>query len=67
MSFKLDLIKDKIEFFEAPTVEELEKKVNEQIENNQALLLRVHSVSHQTAVVDGRMIYSAAVHFKAES
>ncbi|MED1739928.1 DUF2536 family protein [Bacillus swezeyi] len=67
MSFKLDLIKDKIEFFEAPTVEELEKKVNEQIENNLALLLRVHSVSHQTAVVDGRMIYNAAVHFKAES
>lgn len=67
MKFELDLIKDKIEFFEAPTLEELEKKINQQIENNQALLLRVGSVSHQTAVIDGRIMYSAVIHFKAES
>ncbi|ASB88143.1 DUF2536 family protein [Bacillus sonorensis] len=65
MKFELDLINDKIEFFEAQTIEELEKKVNQQIENNQALLLRVHSVSHQTAVIDGRIMYSAVVLFKA--
>ncbi|BCE07699.1 hypothetical protein RSC2_01306 [Bacillus paralicheniformis] len=67
MNFGLDLIKDKIEFFEALSLEELEKKISQQIENNQALLLRVHSVSHQTAVIDGRIHYSAVVHFKAES
>ncbi|MDA7027693.1 DUF2536 family protein [Bacillus sp. CLL-7-23] len=66
MPFELDLIKDKIEFFEAMTLEKLEKKVNQQIENNQALLLKVHSVSHQTAVMDNRVLYSAVVHFKAE-
>ncbi|NPC93465.1 DUF2536 family protein [Bacillus sp. WMMC1349] len=66
MPFELDLIKDKIEFFEALTLEELEKKVNQQIENNQALLLKVHSVSHQTAVMDSHVLYSAVVHFKAE-
>ncbi|MFN2745136.1 MULTISPECIES: DUF2536 family protein [Bacillus] len=66
MKFELDLIKEKVEFFEAPTLEELEKKVNQQIENNQAILLKVHSVSHQTAVIDGRILYSAVVHFKAE-
>ncbi|MDA1477368.1 DUF2536 family protein [Bacillus changyiensis] len=65
MPFELDLIKDKIEFFEAMTLEELEKKVNQQIENNQALLLKVHSVSHHTAVIDNRVLYSAVVHFKA--
>ncbi|RCK12075.1 DUF2536 family protein [Bacillus licheniformis] len=40
---------------------------SQQIENNQAILLRVHSVSHHTAVIDGRIHYSAVVHFKAES
>ncbi|MFE0390802.1 YrzA family protein [Bacillus licheniformis] len=67
MNFGLDLIKDKIEFFEALSLEELEKKISQQIENNQAILLRVHSVSHHTAVIDGRIHYSAVVDFKAES
>ena len=67
MNFGLDLIKDKIEFFEALSLEELEKKISQQIENNQAILLRVHSVSHHTAVIDRRIHYSAVVHFKAES
>lgn len=51
MNFQLDLIKDKVEFFEAASLQELEKKINVQIENNQAIMLRVRSVSHQG---DGR-------------
>ncbi|AUZ27251.1 MULTISPECIES: YrzA family protein [Bacillus] len=67
MNFQLDLIKDKVEFFEAGSLQELEKKINTQIENNKAIMLRVKSVSHQTAVADGRILYSAVVHFAAEA
>ncbi|MCY8976921.1 YrzA family protein [Bacillus atrophaeus] len=67
MNFQLDLIKDKVEFFEAASLQELEKKINTQIENNQAILLRVRSVSHQSAVMDDRIYYSAVVHFAAEA
>ncbi|UYO30798.1 YrzA family protein [Bacillus halotolerans] len=66
MNFQLDLIKDKVEFFEATSLQELEKKINTQIENNKAIMLRVKSVSHQTAVADGKFFYSAVVHFAAE-
>lgn len=67
MNFQLDIIQDKIEFFEAADIKELEKKINEQIEHNQNILLEVHSVSHQMHVSDdGRRLYSAVVHFKAK-
>ncbi|MBD1382057.1 YrzA family protein [Metabacillus arenae] len=67
MNFQLDFIKDKVEFFEAETLKDLERKINEQIENNKAILLEVHSVSHQMHVsVEGRRFYSAVVHFKAK-
>lgn len=67
MNFQLDLIKDKVEFFEATDIRTLEKKINEQIEINKAILLRIHSVSHQMHVDEnGRTFYSAVVHFKAE-
>ncbi|MDP1498062.1 YrzA family protein [Bacillus velezensis] len=66
MNFQLDLIKDKVEFFEAASLQELEKKINVQIENNQAIMLRVRSVSHQVTTVDGRILYSASVHFSAD-
>lgn len=66
MNLQLDMIQDKIEFFEAVEIKSLEKKINEQIEINKALLLRVHSVSHQMHVDEnGRTFYSAVVHFKA--
>lgn len=66
MNFQLDMIEDKIEFFEAVEIKSLEKKIDEQIEINKALLLRVHSVSHQMHVDEnGRTFYSAVVHFKA--
>ncbi|NSL50205.1 YrzA family protein [Calidifontibacillus erzurumensis] len=66
MEFKLDVIEDKIEFFEAYDLKTLEKKINEQIENNKAILLTVHSVQHQSHILDesGRTYYTAVVHFK---
>ncbi|CAM5298208.1 hypothetical protein B4134_2554 [Bacillus safensis] len=65
MDFQLDFLKDKIEFFEATSLKELEQKIQKQIEHNQAILLTVHSVSHQTTVIDERILYTAVVHFKA--
>ncbi|GAB7388748.1 YrzA family protein [Bacillaceae bacterium] len=67
MEFTLERIEDKIEFFEARDLKTLEKKIDEQIENNKALLLHVHSVSHHV-VFDplGRPLYTAVVHFKAK-
>jgi cell division protein FtsL len=65
MTLQLNMIEDKIEFYEANEIKTLEKKINEQIENNKALLLRVHSVSHQMHVDEnGRTFYSAVVHYK---
>ncbi|RST69480.1 DUF2536 family protein [Bacillus pumilus] len=65
MDFQLDFLKDKIEFFEASSLKEVEQKIQKQIEHNQAILLTVHSVSHQTTVIDDRILYTAVVHFKA--
>lgn len=67
MDFQFDLIEDKIEFFEGYDLKTLEKKINEQIDHNKALLLSVHSVSHQMHVDEnGKPFYSAVVHFKAK-
>lgn len=65
MKLQFDLIEDKIEFFEALDIKELEKKINEKIEYNKAIMLQVHSVSHQMHVDEnGKNFYSAVVHFK---
>lgn len=65
MNFTFDLIEDKIEFFEATSLQELEKQIQAQIDLNKGILLSVHSVSHQMHVTeDGRRLYSAVVHFK---
>ncbi|GMB07537.1 uncharacterized protein DUF2536 [Thermolongibacillus altinsuensis] len=67
MNLSFDLIEDKIEFFEADDLATLEKKINEQIEHNKAILLEVHHVSHQMHVAEnGQRFYSAVVHFKAK-
>jgi Protein of unknown function (DUF2536) len=45
----------------------LEKQINEKIEQNKAILLEVHRVSHQMFVDEkGRKYYSAVVHFKTK-
>lgn len=65
MNFQLDLIEDKVEFFEAHDLKTLEKKINVQIEHNKAILLSVHHVSHQMHIDEnGRTYFSAVVHFK---
>ncbi|KAA9026389.1 YrzA family protein [Niallia endozanthoxylica] len=67
MNFQLDFIEDKVEFYEAHDIKTLENKINKQIEINKAILLKVHSVTHQMHVDEnGRTLYSAVVHFKAK-
>jgi len=67
VNFTFDLIEDKVEFFEASDLQTLEKKINEQIEHNKAILLEVHHVSHQMYVAEsGQRYYNAVVHFKAK-
>ncbi|MGR3765131.1 DUF2536 family protein [Rossellomorea sp. NS-SX7] len=65
MNISFDLIQDKVEFFEADRLQALEKKVQEQIEHNKAIMLGVHHVQHAVAIDEnGRKLYTAVVHFK---
>ncbi|MGG4468935.1 DUF2536 family protein [Paenibacillus alvei] len=65
MNFQLDIIKDKVEFFEGDSLSTIEKKITEQIEINKAILLDVHSVNHQTTLQEnGRPYHTVMVHFK---
>lgn len=66
MEFKLEKIRDKVEFFQAYDMKSLEKRIDGQIENNKVLMLEVHSVQHQVAFDpdSGRPLYTAVVHFK---
>ncbi|BAU28251.1 uncharacterized protein DUF2536 [Aneurinibacillus soli] len=68
MKLTLERIEDKVEFFEASNLRTLERKIEEQIENNKVLLLHVYSVTHQIAFhpETGRPLYTAVVHFKAK-
>ncbi|WP_270179387.1 YrzA family protein [Alkalihalobacillus sp. CinArs1] len=68
MEFSLERIDDKVEFFESFSLEDLEKKIQVQIDNNRALMLHVHHVQHQVLTNEktGRPYYSAVVHFKAK-
>jgi hypothetical protein len=66
VSFTFEMLEDKVEFFEAVNLVSLEKKINEQIDNNKALMLEVHHISHQMIMdpESKRPYYSAVVHFK---
>lgn len=65
MNFQIELLEDKIEFFEANDLKSLEKKIASQIEVNKTILLSVNSISHQTVVNENGLPYhTAAVHFK---
>lgn len=68
MDFKLVTLEDKVEFFEARNLKELEKQISEQIEHNRAILLEVHSVHHQANFdyESGNAYYTAVVHFKGK-
>ena len=68
MEFSFDLLEDKVEFFEAIRLSDLEKQIQKQIEVNKAIMLSVHSVSHQMHFTeDGKTLYSAVVHFKKKA
>ncbi|MEH7119047.1 hypothetical protein COJ85_13320 [Bacillus sp. AFS076308] len=65
MNFQLDFIEDKVEFFEADNLKTLQKKIESQIDENRAIMLSVHSVSHQMHVNEnGQTYFTAVVHFK---
>jgi hypothetical protein len=65
MNFQIDFIDDKVEFFEANNLKTLQKKIEVQIEENRAILLAVHSVSHQMHVNEnGQTYFTAVIHFK---
>jgi hypothetical protein len=68
MGFILDKMESKIEFFEAFDLRTLEKKIDEQIENNRALLLDVYTVQHTVTFhpLHNKMLYTALVHFKGK-
>ncbi|MCI3922594.1 YrzA family protein [Paenibacillus sp. TRM 82003] len=68
MGIILDQIESQIEFFEAYDLRTLEKKINEQIENNKALLLGVFTIQHQVTFDPNhnKMLYTAVVHFKGK-
>lgn len=68
MSITFDLLEDKVEFFESNDLKSLEKAITRQIDTNKALMLKVHSISHQVCIdSDGRPHYTAMVHFKLAS
>lgn len=62
----LEQINDKIEFFEALDLPTLEKKIQEKIDANKALMLHVHHVSYEAFIhpETKQCYYSACVHFK---
>jgi hypothetical protein len=65
MNFQIEFIEDKVEFFDATDLKTLQRKIEAQIEMNKAILLGVHSVSHQMHVDEkGHTYFSAVVHFR---
>ena len=65
MSFTFEMLEDKVEFLKR-RLSFLERKISEQIDNNKALMLEVHHISHQMVMdpESKRPYYSAVVHFK---
>lgn len=66
MIIQPDKLKDKVEMFETGSLQELENRISKKIDDNQAILLEVHHVSHQLTIDpnSGKRIYTAVVHFK---
>jgi len=67
MDIILDMMKDKVECLQAYDFRELERAIEERMEINKALALRVKNVQHQVTFdpVRNKMLYSAVVHFIA--
>ncbi|WP_281886430.1 DUF2536 family protein [Paenibacillus sp. YYML68] len=67
MDFRLDRIEDKVELYEAYDLKTLQRQIEEQIDNNKALLLRVRSVQHHAVFQPNanKVLYTAVVHYAA--
>ncbi|WP_409345709.1 DUF2536 family protein [Paenibacillus sp. MBLB4367] len=68
MDFILDKLETKIELFEAYDLTTLERRIEERIDINKALMLDVHAIQHNVTFnpVHNKMLYTASVHFKAK-
>ncbi|WP_145052968.1 DUF2536 family protein [Paenibacillus xylanexedens] len=68
MEISLDMIKDKVECLQAYDLNELERKIEDRIGINKALMLRVKQVQHQVTYhpILNKMLYSAVVHFTVD-
>lgn len=66
MILKPDAIHDKVEFFEAPSLQQLEEMIQKKIDINMDLLLEVYNVQYQivTDPKTNRTYSTASVHFK---
>lgn len=66
MLIQSNALRDKVEIFESSSIADLEKKIETKINENQAILLEVHHVSHQLTFnpINAKRIYTATVHFK---
>lgn len=64
MSFTFEMLEDKVEFFEV-RLSFFRTKISEQIDNNKALMLEVHHISHQMVMdpESKRPYYSACCSF----
>ncbi|MEJ8303530.1 DUF2536 family protein [Saccharibacillus sacchari] len=68
MDIILDMMKDKVECLQAYDFRELEREIEQRMEINKALALRVKQVQHQVTFdpVRNKMLYSAVVHFTGD-
>ncbi|SDH58371.1 Protein of unknown function [Alteribacillus persepolensis] len=68
MGIQLQPLGDKIEFFQSASLQELESKINKQVEHNQDILLSVHHVQHHVHYdpSTSQPVYTAVVHFKSK-
>ncbi|WP_018924117.1 DUF2536 family protein [Salsuginibacillus kocurii] len=66
MELKIEQLRDKVEFFEAKSLQELESAIQQKIETNEQIMLEVHHVQHNvySDPKTSRPVYTAHVHFK---
>lgn len=65
MGIILDMMQDKVECLQTYDFRELERAIEERMEINKGLALRVKQIQHQVTFdpIRNKMLYSAVVHF----
>ncbi|MCQ4086368.1 DUF2536 family protein [Saccharibacillus sp. JS10] len=68
MGIILDNMQDKVECLQSYDFRELERLIEERMEINKALMLRVKNVQHQVTFdpVRNKMMYSVVLHFTGQ-